>query len=201
MPTEFQCELISWNRVVELALKLAGKIREQDFKPDIIIAIGRGGYVPARLLADYLDLMDLTDIKIEHYHAAEQVSSAMVKYGLNTDVSHKNVLVVDDVSDSGDTFNVAVEHIRHKANLVTIRTAVLHHKISSRFIPDFYAVKVIKWRWLIYPWAQFEDISSFIAKLKPRPNNRDEVINRLQQDYGIKVPNKLLDFLCDAQVI
>ena len=195
MPTEFQCELVSWNRVVGLALKLARKIQQQGFQPDIIIAIGRGGYVPARLLADYLDMMNLTDIKVEHYHSAEQMQTAKVKYGLSTDVSNQKVLLVDDVSDSGDTFVVAIEHILQHSKPTTIRTVALHHKTTSKFVPDFYAAKIIKWRWLIYPWAQTEDISSFLSKLSPPIQNKQDAITRLHQAYGIKVPDKLLEYL------
>ncbi|MCK7580840.1 MAG: hypothetical protein MZV65_37935 [Chromatiales bacterium] len=40
------------------------------FAPDLIVAVAaRGGYVPARLLADYLDVMDLVSLRIEHYTA------------------------------------------------------------------------------------------------------------------------------------
>jgi uncharacterized protein len=36
------------------------------FRPDIIVAIGRGGYLPARILSDYLGVFDLTGIKQQH---------------------------------------------------------------------------------------------------------------------------------------
>ncbi|MCX4187512.1 phosphoribosyltransferase [Methylophaga sp. OBS4] len=199
MPTEFQCELISWARIVDLVTKLAVQIRHQGFQPDIIIAIGRGGYVPARLLADYLDVMDLTDIKIVHYHAADKLPLTTVKFGLSADVSNRKVLVIDDVSDSGDTFTVAIEHILQRSTPTCICTAVLHHKTTSRFVPDFYAAKLAKWRWLIYPWARVEDISSFVAKLAPCPDNRQDVAAYLKQAYGIQVPDKLLNYVLQQQ--
>ena len=202
MPTasKFQCQLISWGQVVRLVHNLAVLIRQQGYQPDIIIAVGRGGYVPARLLADYLDMMSLTSIKVEHYIAgAHRQAVASVKYPLAIDVSDMQVLVVDDVSDSGDTFAVTVQHIQERSTPREIRTAVLHHKLVSAFIPDYYAAKVIKWRWLIYPWAQVEDISGFVAELTPRPDNRQAIAERLKELYGFQVPQVLLDYVISKQ--
>ncbi len=196
MPTKFQCELISWGRVVNLATKLVMQIKQDGFQPDIIIAIGRGGYVPARLLADYFDTMNLTSIKIEHYlSGAHRLTSATVKYPLNVNVSDMNVLVVDDVSDSGDTFTVAIQHITERSTPKEIRTAVLHHKTVSEFLPEYYAAKVIKWRWLIYPWALIEDIGGFIAEMEPCPASQDAIAAQLKEAYGIRVPDKILEYV------
>lgn len=200
MPTKFQCELVSWGGVVSLTNKLAMLIRQDDFQPDIIIAIGRGGYVPARLLADYLDMMNLTSIKVEHYIAgAHRQAVASVKYPLGIDVSDMNVLVVDDVSDSGDTFTVTIQHINESSTPREIRTAVLHHKTVSEFTPDYYAAKIIKWRWLIYPWAQVEDISGFVADLTPCPDTRQAITVELNNLYGFQVPQDLLEYVISKQ--
>jgi hypothetical protein len=75
----------------------------------------------------------------------------------------------------------------------------LHHKTTSSFVPDFYAAKLTKWRWLIYPWARVEDIGSFVAKLAPCPDNRHDVAAYLKQAYGIQVPDKLLDYVLQQQ--
>jgi len=196
MATKFQCELISWGQVVKLVERLALTIQADGFQPDIIIAIGRGGYVPARLLADYLDMMNLTSFKIEHYTAgAQRQRQAKIKYPLGVDVSGQRVLVVDDVSDSGDTFDIAVQHIRERSEPSEIRTAVLHHKTVSHFVPDYFARKVMKWRWLIYPWAHVEDIGGFIARMELCPADLPAITERLQQDYGIRVPKAILEYI------
>jgi len=199
-PTKFKCQLITWGQVARLVNKLAAQIRQDGFQPDIIIAIGRGGYVPARLLADYLDMMNLTSIKVEHYLAgAHRQAVATVKYPLGIEVSDMNVLVVDDVSDSGDTFTVTMQHINERSTPQEIRTAVLHHKTVSEFTPDYYAARVIKWRWLIYPWAQVEDISGFIAELEPCPDSLRDIAAQLNESYGIQVPNDLLEYVVSKQ--
>ena len=107
------CELISWSEVQRLCLRLAVMIRESGYHPDIIVAIGRGGYIPARLLCDHLDIMALTGIKIEHYLAGtSRQEQAIIRYPLCTDIRDQQVLVVDDVNDSGDTIELAIQHLQ-----------------------------------------------------------------------------------------
>jgi hypoxanthine phosphoribosyltransferase len=53
-------ELVSWASFHRLARDLALRIRASNFQPDMIVAIARGGVVPARVLCDYPDIMDLT---------------------------------------------------------------------------------------------------------------------------------------------
>lgn len=187
------CELISWTRFQKLAMVLANKIRATDYLPDIIIAIGRGGYMPARLLSDYFGIMDLTTVKIEHYRGSYKHPEAVVKYPLTADVNGKRILLVDDVSDSGDTFAIALTHIAEHGTPEHIRTAVLHHKTTSIFLPDFYAQKVVKWRWLIYPWAIIEDIASFIESELPPQTPVDEIVLHLSTNHGVRIPRQHIE--------
>ena len=67
MANKMHCELISWSEVQRLCRRLAIMIRSSNYVPDVVVAISRGGYVPARLICDYLDIMALTSIRTEHY--------------------------------------------------------------------------------------------------------------------------------------
>jgi len=166
MHEKLPCTLITWEDVYDLCRQLAQQLRKANFRIDIIVAIARGGYIPGRLLSDMLGLYDLTGFKMEHYQGAYKQQAAFVKYPLNAPVNGRNVLLLDDVCDSGDTFEMGIEHILHCGAVNEIRTAALHLKIVSKFIPDFYVGKVCEWRWLIYPWAVNEDLSSMIAKMQ-----------------------------------
>lgn len=190
------CELISWQQCNTLCLRLAERVRASGFRPDIIVAIGRGGWVPGRLLSDALGLMDLTSFKIEHYHGPYKQVRALVKYPLAAQLSGRRVLLVDDVSDSGSTFAVALEHLRTRGTPAALRTAVMHYKIQSSYTPDFYAAKVVKWRWLTYPWALWEDLTIFVHALRPVPRDGAELARRLHQEHGIQLGAYALDELC-----
>jgi hypoxanthine phosphoribosyltransferase len=187
-----RCELISWSEVQRLCLRLAILIRDSNYEPDIVVAIARGGYVPARLLCDYLDIMTLTSIKIEHYLAGSaKQEQAVIRYPLCTAIENKRVLLVDDVNDSGDTLDVAVQHLL-SFQPREVRIAVMHHKISTHFKVDYLAKTIIKWRWLIYPWALVEDISDFIQRQTPPPTTLQETQHQLAQEYGIKISRRQL---------
>jgi hypoxanthine phosphoribosyltransferase len=56
------------------------------------------------------------------------------------------VLLVDDVSGSGDTFDAALVHPQARGRPADLRTAVLHHKVWFTCAPDFFAQHVVKWR-------------------------------------------------------
>lgn len=192
MTAPVRCELVSWGGFYELCRRLAFKLRNAEVRPDLIVAIARGGYMPARILSDFLGLMDLTSFRIEHYRGAYKQPLTRVRYPLPADVSGRRVLLVDDVSDTGDTFHVAKEHLQDRSSPAEIKTAVLHHKVVSRFVPDFYAAKVVKWRWITYPWAVVEDLTAFIQAMAPRPESIEGIAGRLEQDHGVRVPRKVL---------
>jgi uncharacterized protein len=193
MHDELPCTLISWEEIYNLSRQLASKLRKANFRIDIIVAIARGGYVPGRLLSDMLGISDLTCFKIEHYQGAYKHLETYVKYPLNADINGRNVLLLDDVCDSGDTFAVGIEHIRQCGAVNEIHTAALHLKTVSRFIPDFYIETVSEWRWLIYPWAVNEDLSSMLAKM--RLDNHDvSLLQRLiKERHGINVTSQQIE--------
>jgi hypoxanthine phosphoribosyltransferase len=199
MIEQFHCELISWATVNSLSHVLAVKIRKTRYRPDIVVAIARGGYVPARLLCDSLNLTDLSSFRIAHYiEGSQKQQKALLVESLCRDLSGKNVLLVDDVSDTGDTLELARNHLaEHGAE--TIRIAVLHHKQTSTVEPDYFAHRVIKWRWIIYPWAVTEDVTGFIERMPHRPADAGEAVKLLQQYYGVKIRQSLVEEILAAR--
>lgn len=191
--TGIPCELISWEHFYRLAQQLARTLHTAWVRPDIIVAIGRGGYMPARILSDYLNIFDLASIKVEHYRGAHRQQLARVRYPLTADISGRHVLLVDDVSDSGETFELAVRHLTEHGEPAELRTAVLHHKQVSAFVPDYYAEEVTEWRWIIYPWAVIEDLSGFLQAMQPRPVSAQVFADYLLERHGIKVAQATLE--------
>lgn len=193
MDEKLPCTLITWEGVYSLCHQLARRLRQENFRIDVIVAIARGGYVPGRLLSDMLGIHDLTSFKIEHYQGAYKQHEAYVKYPLNADINERNVLLLDDVCDSGDTFTVGVEHIQQCGKVNEIRTAALHLKTVSKYIPDFYVETVSEWRWLIYPWAVNEDLSSMIAKMRLDYFNVTLLQQEIKQRHGINVTSQQIE--------
>lgn len=201
MTAKIRCEYISWSRFYSLSRKLSYTVHDSGFKPDIIIAIGRGGYMPARIISDFLHVLNLTSFKIEHYHGTLKKKKAVIRYPLGQGVAGKRVLLVDDVCDTGDTFAVAEKHLADRMQPAEVRTAVIHYKKTSSYIPDYYASRIVKWRWIIYPWAAAEDISEFIKQMEPKSEDMKKIREMLNRSYGIRIPHQVLrDILALSQM-
>lgn len=192
MVKQFQCELITWGEVCRLSALLAEQVKDAGYRPDVVIAIARGGYIPARLVCDFLDIYDLTSIRISHYTAgSSKDETARLSSPLCMDIKGLNVLLVDDITDTGDTVEVALQHIR-EFGPAEIKVAVLQHKKQSMLRPDFYAKKIVKWRWIIYPWAVVEDIGGFLRDMPELPATVEAANNMLMADHGVTVPPRML---------
>ncbi len=161
------CTFVSWQTVQRLSRELAHAIRDSGFRPDIVVAIGRGGYVPARVVCDCLHMERMTGIKVE------------------------DVLVVDDVNDSGDTLEAVVAYLRGFSPRA-LKTAVLHEKAVTRFSADFVGKHLKAWRWYVYPWAVVEDVSSFLRALQPPPASAAEASRRLWEEHRVRVGEGVL---------
>lgn len=194
MHTPIRCQAVSWHSVEQLVRSLAERIRAAGFRPDVVVAIARGGFVPARLLCDRLGVMALASLRIEHYRGQRRAKRARVTQPLNVSLRGKRVLVVDDLSDTGDTFIVAVAYLAG-LGAREVRTAALHHKQQSHFEPDYYARRIKQWRWIAYPWARIEDVSALIGKLERPLGSAAQVARQLQARHGLRVP---LQTICDA---
>ena len=188
-----RCELIKWEHFYELARKLSLAMYKASFQPEIIVAISRGGCIPARVICDYLDVFDLDVIKIEHYHGVHKEKSAILRYPLSADITGKRVLLIDDVSDTGDSFEVAIRHLLENGKPEELKTAALHHKSVSSYMPDYYAEIVHEWRWIIYPWAIMEDLRSILESMQTPPATIEEFARYLKQQHQLEVTGQMLE--------
>ncbi len=114
MDEKMRCHLVTVNAVYGLSYRVALKILKSSYNPDVIVAISRGGFVPARFLCDFLNVKDMLSVRVQHYEAgATKLKQASVKYPLpaGIDLRASKVLIVDDVNDTGDSLEVAVEHV------------------------------------------------------------------------------------------
>jgi len=113
-----------------------------------------------------------------------------------------DVLIVDDVNDSGDTLAAVLRYLDGFAPR-GVKTAVLHEKVVTRCPADFVAKRIRKWRWIVYPWAYIEDVTSFVRALRPLPVSVSEAQQRLRDDHGVRIPRQtiqdVLDFMATGK--
>jgi len=170
-------KLVSWEDIVSWSRGLARKIIESEWIPDVVVAVARGGYVPARLLCDFLGIENLLSIQSQHWtEAAKMAEKALIKFPYTVDLSGLKALLVDDIVDTGDTLLLAKQYILENWRPRELRIAALQW-ISpvAKFKPDYYYIEVKEWVWFQYPWTRVEDISQFIRRMFSEENIREPV--------------------------
>lgn len=178
-------QLVEVEAVVAACDRLAAAVVAAGYRPDTIVAVARGGFMPARFLCDFLQVHQLRSLKVEHYGpGAREQGGARVTDPVSARSTGERVLLVDDVNDSGDTLQAALDHLREGAP-AAIRTAVLDEKTTTRCPADFRVGVIEHWRWVLYPWAVVEDVGQFIRDLDPPPASLPEARERLQAQYGL----------------
>ena len=183
---------MDWGLFNKLARAVANKIIESSYQPDIIVGLARGGWVLSRVLCDYLGVKDLISLKVEHWGlTATQDGKAQIKYPFDIDLTGRKILVVDDITDTGESMMVAVDFIKEK-NPDETRTAALRHIKSSKFTPDYYG-DVIEWKWVIFPWNYTEDMCNIIPKAAEGTKSSAEVKARLKSMFNVDLDEKSID--------
>jgi hypothetical protein len=187
---KFNCVLLSWDDVVQEAKRTAELIKESDFHPDVIVGISRGGLVPARLLCDFLHVKSCFSLKVDHWGlTATKDGSAKLTHPLNKDLTGLNVLLVDDITDSGQSIELAREHLI-ELNPKSLKTATLYNLEGSKLKPDFFGTER-EWAWMVFPWNYVEDMVNIVRKIQDKGITEINVIKaELKENYNIMLEEK-----------
>ena len=180
----------SWDKIYDLLLDIALKIRSSGFKPDYIVGVSRGGWAPGRILSDLLDNTHTINIKIEFYLGfGKTAQNPVVTQPLAEDIAKKYVLVVDDVSDTGRSMKVAMDHMIGRG-AAGVKTATVYYKPQSIFKPDFFAESTSDW--IIFPWERLEATRLLIKEA--RSSGRDiGSVRKTLKECGMQ--NRTIDSL------
>ncbi|MEB3774111.1 MAG: hypothetical protein GSR86_04195 [Desulfurococcales archaeon] len=149
-----EVEIIDWDDVEDTVEDVVSKMMGDGLRPDVIIGIMRGGIVPARLIADALGVDDITVMEIKLYKSmGVKTAQPYIRQPLVRELKDKEVLVVDDISDSGLSLQLALQAISLYSPS-SIVTATLYVKPWTRLYPDYYSRVTDKW--VIFPWEKHE---------------------------------------------
>jgi len=190
----FPCKMVSYEEMAKWTLDVARQIQDCKCKPSVIIGLTRGGWVPARLLCDHLHVKKLYAVKTEHWGiTASQDGKALLTQELNAKVEDEEVLLVDDITDSGESLMLALAHVKD-LKPKDIKTATLLHITHSAFEPNFYSVRVPQeeWTWFIFPWNLHEDLRTLIPKSFVGGKTEDEIRKAFKDNFRIEVSEELI---------
>ena len=181
----------SWEDIERLCEAVAEQIKRSGFRPQVIVAVSRGGLPPARIISDILGITDVATVSIRYYKGpGERKERPEVVCPLNADVRGKKVLIVDDVADTGHSLQVAKEHVEEKGAF-EVRIATLHYKPWSVLKPDYYAEETDAW--IIYAWEKWETVRDLMAKMVEEGADEEEAIRKLVNiGFGEEFVRKVL---------
>jgi hypoxanthine phosphoribosyltransferase len=180
---------MDWRLFAELSEKVAEKIVASGWQPDFMVGLARGGWVLSRVLCDYLGVKDIVSLKVEHWGVtATPDGKARIKYPFEVDLTGRRVLVVDDITDTGESMIVAMDYVKEKTPL-EVKTAALRHIEGSKFTPDYYG-DMITWRWVIFPWNYVEDMVNLVPKACEDDSSPEEIKKAMREKFSIEVPEK-----------
>jgi hypothetical protein len=164
---------LSWEDVEKDCKVVSKKILMDGFMTDVCVAISRGGFPPARIICDYLGVINLTSIRIEHYSGIDvTLPKPDLASPLDADVRRKRVLIVDDVADRGDSLILAKSHVQDNEPS-EVKLATLHYKPWSKLKPDYYAREYKSW--IVYPWEVVETRRKITANLRQNGKSTSEI--------------------------
>jgi hypothetical protein len=190
MATNIEYEVPTWNQIYDMLLSQTQKIQSQNYKPDIIIAIAKGGLIPARTLTDLLETQELGYIHIEFYKEINRTrQEPTLKQNLTIQVLGKKTLLVDDIADTGRSLNLAKTYLQQQG-ACQIKTATLYKKPQSSTTPDFYEKQTASW--VVFPWDTKETLRKIIQRQHGKRRLNHEVAKLVKAGLPKQLAEKLL---------
>jgi len=151
----------SWQDIEDMTSDIAQQIAVDNdgFKPDYVVGLTRGGLIPATMLSHYFEVpMHTLEIKLRD-HATKPESN---KWMAQDAVDGKNILIVDDINDTGDTLAWIKQDWEKTGEVnwpVNVRFATLVENEPSKFGDVDYVSKFINKidqpQWIVFPWEEW----------------------------------------------
>jgi uncharacterized protein len=185
-----RCRRATWSDIDRWADAVAERIRDAGGLPETIVGLTRGGWVPGRLLCDRLGVRRLVSLRAQHWGVtATRTGAAALTEGLSGPVRGRSVLVVDDITDTGDTLALAVDHVRARRPS-RLESATLLHITGARHRPTYFGEEVARseWAWVVFPWNYWEDLVALAARAAPAGTSPARVRAVLKERAGLDVP-------------
>ena len=155
----------SYRQIHRTVKHLAQSILDDDYDPDVIVAIGTGGFIPARILKTFIDRPILTvgiQLYDENNQPAERPKKVQWIDEVEKKLSGRKILLVDEVDDTRTTLEYCLQELlSHKTAETAV--AVLHKKLKKKMgaipgpVTRHFAGEELEDVWIVYPWDA-EDI-------------------------------------------
>jgi hypoxanthine phosphoribosyltransferase len=166
MVEPINCRFVSWQEIVEWTRSLADKVMDSKYNPKMLLAIARSGFVPGRLMSDFMGNPQLYALKVEHWldTTAEHTEDAVIPHRAQLPVDGKEVLVIDDLVDTGRSAVHTIKYCKDQG-AKEVKLAVMLYLTGSELKPDFFTIRQEEWFWFVFTWNRTEDLRNLSLKL------------------------------------
>ncbi|HEY7046740.1 MAG TPA: phosphoribosyltransferase [Jatrophihabitantaceae bacterium] len=145
-------ETLTWTDFGRACRELAVDIAHDAYRPDLILAIARGGLFPAGALGYDLNVKNLHLMNVEFYTGVDErlpMPVVLPPVPQLVDLSGARVLIADDVADTGATLRLVKDFCAE--HVAEVRCAVIYEKARSTVKCEYV------WRrtdeWIDFPWS------------------------------------------------
>jgi hypothetical protein len=143
---------LTWDDFGRAGRDLAQAIADDGYRPDLVLAIARGGLLPAASVSYALDIKNLHLINVEFYTGVDERLDlpVMLPPVPNAgDLAGATVLIVDDVADTGATLELVRDFCAE--HVAEVRCAVIYEKPHSVVTCEYVWSRTD--RWIDFPWS------------------------------------------------
>jgi len=162
----------SWQDVEGQCQEILRQLQADLWQPDYVVGLTRGGLVPANLISQYLDVpMETLKVSLRDGSGQPESNLWMAEDALGTNLGEgKNILIVDDINDTGATLNWIMQDWQSSCLPndyrwykdvwnSNVRFAVLVNNEASEFKRiDYSSIDINKAEedsWIVFPWEDW----------------------------------------------
>jgi hypoxanthine phosphoribosyltransferase len=134
---------MNWDELHEYAARLCSRI---DFKPEIIVAVARGGVIPGVMIAERLGIKDMYSVAVKKQEGKRKIMTKITE-----DLHGKKILLVEDAIDTGKSMLAVKKYLESEG--ASVKTAALFIKGSTAIMPDYMLENSPD---VIFPWEEVQ---------------------------------------------
>jgi len=128
------------------------QLNQQQWQPQVILGLNRGGCIPAIYLSHKLDVPHhVLNVSLRDHADSPDLTTLEKVYAWQ-----KRILIVDDINDTGATFNYIMNNFGKPERLKF--AVILHNTVSTYTDIDYKGFEINKLqdpRWIVFPWEQW----------------------------------------------
>jgi len=145
----------TYEEIENKCVDIFNKIKQDGFKVDYILGISVGGLFPSIIFARLFNTKNFSSISVCSYTEKVRGDIKVINIPDKELLKGKNVLIVDDIADSGSTIKFVSELLKKDYSVMDARTAViLINKSNCKYYPNYSNEEIDQW--IDFPWDKFE---------------------------------------------